>query len=256
MKLPSEREWVVLFGGAERQDVVLALFKAKISVKAILVPAVRDERLSASILKLQENSVPVIDVKKGEVDEVLRSWGGAALLSVGFPYILPKEVIARHDLRLNVHPTLLPKYRGPTTGPYILINGERESGSTVHILDEEMDKGRIIVQSRVTISVFDTVRSLQRKVYATEPALVLDAIRLLDTGFIPLPQDESQASTYPKKRRPDDSRIDPSRPLSELYDQIRACDPDAYPAFFEMEGQKIAIKMWRPDRPEGEIDAL
>jgi methionyl-tRNA formyltransferase len=157
---------------------------------------------------------------------------------------------------LNIHPTLLPKYRGPTTGAYILINNESESGSTIHFLEEEADKGDIVLQSRVVLNPFDTPRSLQRKVYETEPSLIIDALHNLDLGAIPYQQDEGIATSYPKKRKPEDSKIDPTKSLLDLFNEIRACDPLDYPAYFEYLGQKVCIKLWRPEKSEEQNDEI
>jgi methionyl-tRNA formyltransferase len=85
--------------------------------------------------------------------------------------------------------------------------------------------------------------------------LLIDALQLMDTpGFEPMQQDESQATIYPKKRRPEDSEIDPNKSLVELFDTIRACDPQDFPAFFFIEGQRVCIRLWRPERPVEEDD--
>ena len=252
----SERDWVVLFGGADRERSVLVLHERGVRIVAVIAPETRHPRLQMSIDRLRQHGLPLVTVTRSQLDQALLEWSGCAMLSVGFPFLIPSSVLMRHDLRLNVHPTLLPRYRGPTTGAYILMNGDTESGSTVHVLDEEMDKGAIVAQSHVPISKFDTVRSLQRKVYASEPQLVMDALRHLDGGRPQVPQNEAAASTFPAKRTPADSEIDPTKPLVELFDAIRACDAGSYPAFFYVDGQKVCVKLWRPDRLGDESDTL
>jgi len=69
-------------------------------------------------------------------------------------------------------------------------------------------------------------------------------------------QDAAQATEYRIKRKPEDSEIDPQRPLLDLYNQIRACDPDDYPAYFYVEGQKVCIGLWRQDKPGSELDMI
>jgi methionyl-tRNA formyltransferase len=252
----SQQDWIILFGGADRENIVIMLFNMGVAIKSIIVPSLQSNRLKASIDKIRYMNVPIIQVDKKQIDSSLQIWEGCALLSIGFPYLLSADILKRHSLRLNVHPTLLPKYRGPTTGAYILINGEKFSGSTVHILDTEMDKGDIIVQSKVEISKFDTVRSLQRKVYASEPELIKLAFRHLDANLPLIIQDEKTSSTFPRKRKPEDSLIDPQKSVLELFDFIRACDPEEYPAFFYVDGQKVCIKLWRPERTLEDFDTI
>ena len=152
-----------------------------------------------------------------------------------------------------MHPTLLPRFRGPTTLAYVILNGQKETGSTVHIIDEGMDTGPIVLQRSVEITPFDTLRSLQRKVYSIEPDLLIDALRLMDSpDFTPQAQDEKQATVFLKKRTPADSEINPEKSLLDLYDEIRACAPEDFPAFFFVKGQKVCVQFWWPDLDSNE----
>ncbi len=187
---------------------------------------------------------------------ILLSYERKSLLSIGFPYLLPGKYLSLFHLAINIHPTLLPRYRGPTTGAYILMNNERESGSTVHHMTVHMDRGDIIAQSRVALTPFDTISSLQRKVYQSEPELLIQALTSLEAGIPSRPQDENLATVFPQKRRPADSVIDPSLPLIELFDQIRACDPVDFPAYFVYNGEKVCIKLWRPHKSDDEADLI
>lgn len=251
-----KQDWVILFGGPRREPVVMSLLATGMTVRAIIVPEVQTPALRKSVDALRSQNVPIITTRKADIDTTLLPFAGHAMFSVGFPFLLPVSVLERHSLRLNVHPTLLPVYRGPMSGYYIPVNNEKESGSTVHFLEAGMDDGDIIIQNRVPISKFDTVRSIQRKVYEHEPALVVEALKKLDAGEPATKQDETQATIFQKMRTPADSEIDPNKPLIELFDMIRACDPDAYPAFFYMEGQKVCIRLWRPDRPPEDKDDM
>ena len=244
----SIMKWVILFGGAGREACITRMLEEGIEIKAIIVPEKRIENLAQVISKLRDLHCEVVEVSKSGIDNVLGSYAGNALLSIGFPYLIQGEMLALFQPALNLHPTLLPRYRGPTSGAYILINNERESGSTVHHMTSHMDRGDIVLQSRVALSPFDTIRSMQRKVYAQEPELLINALAALNGGVEPVPQDESQASEYPKKRMPADSEVDPGMPLIDLVNQIRACDPSQFPAFFIYKGQKMVIQLHRPDR--------
>ena len=105
-------------------------------------------------------------------------------------------------------------------------------------MESKVDAGDIILQSKVKITKFDTLKSLQSKVYKTEPKLILDAIKKLDSGDPYTKQNENDASIFPK-RTPEDSEIDPNKTILELYDDIRACDPDNFPAFFYLDKKYI-----------------
>jgi methionyl-tRNA formyltransferase len=252
----SSKEWIILFGGAGRESSIERILAEGVRVLAIIVPSRRNAKLELTIERLERMPCELVEVDRAGLEDALLPWEGCALLSIGFPYLIPEKLLLLFQPAINLHPTLLPRYRGPTTAAYILLNGEHESGSTVHYMTPDMDRGDIIAQSRIQLSAFDTIRSLQRKVYASEAQLVMDALTALESGVQARPQDESKASEFPKKRTPEDSMIDPSRPLTELFNQIRACDPDEFPAHFYHLGEKVCIRIWRPEKPveaDGEI---
>lgn len=247
---------MVLFGGAGREGAISALISLGVNISKIITPKVRSVRLSASIQYIARLGLPVIEAGRTELADSLSGSDNAVLLSIGFPYIIPPSLVEQRPLALNVHPTLLPNYRGPTTGAYVLKNNDKIAGSTVHLIDSQVDTGAIVAQSLVQLSPFDTVKSMQRKVYKSEAELILRAIDLLDSGATPIPQDESAASIYPRVLKPEDSIVDASKPLVELINDIRACDPDEYPAYFMHCGEKLCVKLWRPDKLASESDML
>jgi len=251
-----QQPWIVLFGGAGREQIIERMVAEGLKIKAIAVPNVKSEKLAKAVEKLSNFGLPVVEVKRSAIDLCLNSYPECNLFSIGFPYILPKAAVVGRPLALNIHPTLLPKYRGPTTGPHILMNDEKESGSSVHYLTDKVDAGDIVVQSHVPIRPFDTIRSMQRKVYAAEPELVIEAIKRLDLGEKATPQNEQQASVFPIVRKPADSEIDPNKPLLALVNEIRACDAFEYPAFFIYHGEKVCIRLWRPEKKESEYDEI
>jgi methionyl-tRNA formyltransferase len=248
--------WVVLFGGAGREGCIERMIAENVNLKAIIVPARRSENLERVVSKLKALPCEIIEAEKSRLADILNPFSGNALLSIGFPYLIPFDLLRIFQPALNLHPTQLPRYRGPTTGAYILIKNEQESGSTVHYMTELMDRGDILAQNRVALTPFETLRSLQRKVYSREPDLLMEALDVLKNGTLAQLQDENLASEFPKKRTPTDSEIDPSRPLIELFNQIRACDPDEFPAFFIMHGQKVCVRLWRPEKTQDEFDEV
>ncbi len=248
--------WIVLLGSPSRLGVVEALMEEGIEIQLLILPESRRNSFDKTFSLLQETVSDCRFVSKDSFSNVSSDFSECAILSVGYPYLLEAEIINRHPICLNLHPTLLPKYRGPTTGAFVIRNNEKFAGSTVHILEDEPDTGPIICQSKVELTRFDTVKSMQEKVYALEPQLIVDAFRKLRTGLIPEPQDDKMASIYERKRVPEDSEIDADQSLSLLYDEIRSCDPDTYPAFFYVEGEKVCIRLWRPDRGEDESDSM
>ncbi len=96
----------------------------------------------------------------------------------GFMRILSKNFIKRFKGKiLNIHPSLLPKYKGLNTHQRVISNNEKYSGCTVHFVNSRLDSGKIILQKKVKISKFDTAKSLANKILIQEHKLYPKAIR-------------------------------------------------------------------------------
>lgn len=256
--VPSPLPLVVL-AGLDKSAVLRALLADGERIEALVLPfgAGLEARLGELPALAAAHRIPVLRPRRAELEAALRGVPATALLSLGYPHLLTPAVLSIFRWNLNTHPTLLPKYRGPATAWHVLAAGERESGVTVHHIDAGMDTGPVLVQLRCPLTPFDTLRSLKRKTDGLEPEAVRQALALLRAGRgAGAPQDESAASTFREKRTPDDSRVDPARPLAELYHAIRACDPDRFPAFFEVDGQRVGIRLFRLNRPAGEPDTI
>lgn len=131
----------------------------------------------------------------------------------------------------NLHGSLLPRYRGRAPANWVLVNGERETGVTLHQMVKRADAGPIIAQQRVPISALDTALTLHGKLRKAAANLLSDALPLLARGRLPgTPQDESQA-TYFGRRTPADGLIDWARPAAQLNNLIRAVT-QPYPGAF------------------------
>jgi formyltetrahydrofolate-dependent phosphoribosylglycinamide formyltransferase len=102
----------------------------------------------------------------------------------GFMRLLTPAMTKKWEGRmLNIHPSLLPAYKGLNTYKRVLEAGERETGCTVHYVTAEMDAGEIILQERVTIAADDTVETLQQRVHAAEHRIYPEALRRVAARF-------------------------------------------------------------------------
>lgn len=214
-------------------------------------------KVGPTIERARSRGIPVSVVGRNDLATLGKELRGETCLSVGFAYILPPSFLSAVKVCLNVHGTLLPNYAGGRTLNWVIACGESQSGVTVHAMEEGVDSGPILLQKSFPLSPFDTSASLYRKTLEFEPAVVVEALEIYERQGLSgaVPQNSSGVIRYPD-RLPEHSRLDPSRPLAELYDAIRAADPDRYPAFFEVAGQKVCIRLWRPDRPKDEEDML
>jgi len=172
--------------------------------------------------------------------------------------IMPYEVIKSATLGgVNYHPSLLPKYRGGSAINWAVIKGEKETGVTVHFINQRVDTGDIILQEKVTIESEDNVGSLYfNKLYPLGVKLISQAVKLIREGnAIPTAQDENQASFQPMITE-NDVKIDWENPPETIHDLIRGSNPSPG-AHARFRGEKI--KIWEaeisgivPGRP-GEV---
>lgn len=250
---------VLLLVGGEKSRILNALVSERENIIGVLLPysQAREERYEKIIKLCSRYDIPIYRPNKKNLFDILSKLSADLLISVGYPHILSADLLKLSKTNINVHPTLLPKYRGPATAWYVIADGNKESGVTVHFIDEGMDTGDIIHQEKVILSSFDTVNSLMRKTAEIEAETLIKGVnKLMDPMFCPQKQDDSNASLYPQFRRPEDSLLDDSKSLKELYDFIRACDPDRFPAYMIKDGEKVGIKLFRIDKPQNEDDCI
>ncbi len=140
---------------------------------------------------------------------------------------VPPDMIdcARHG-GINYHPSLLPKYRGGSAINWAVINGEKETGVTIHFIDEGVDTGPIILQEKVAVTDDDTVKSLYfGKLYPLGITMICRAVRLIRSGqAVAVAQNENEAS-YQPVITPADTVIDWGQPTKTVYNLIRGSNP-------------------------------
>lgn len=214
-------------------------------------------KVKPTLERARDRGIPVCQVKKSELEKLGAQLAGQICLSAGFAFILPPGFLRAVAVCFNVHGTLLPRYAGGNTLNWVIANGERESGVTVHVVDEGVDTGPVLLQRSFPVSRFDTGASLARKTLELEPEVVLNALELYERhGMSMLKSQDLHGIVRHPDRQPEHSQLDPTRPLIELYDKIRASDPERYPAFFTIDGQKVCIRVWRPEKPADEADLI
>ncbi|MDP3785004.1 MAG: methionyl-tRNA formyltransferase [bacterium] len=141
--------------------------------------------------------------------------------------ILPKEAltIPKKGI-LNVHHSLLPRWRGPAPVKYAILEGDRKTGVSIILTSEKVDAGDILSQKEIEILPEDTYLSLERRLIEIGVPLLLETLPLYLKGKIQAQvQDESQA-TYSKIIKTEDGKIEWSRPVEEIHRQIRALNPE------------------------------
>jgi len=192
----------------------------------------------------EEHGLPVFAPERLDADWVkrLRAWQPDFLFSFYYRRLLPAAVLetARRGA-LNLHGSLLPRYRGRSPVNWVLINGERETGVTLHYMVARADAGDIVGQRRVPIADDDTEYSLYGKQTAAATELLREMYPRLCAGTAPrIPQDHTRA-TYCGGRRAADGVIDWTRSAREIYDLVRAVTHPYPGAFTGWRGRQLLI---------------
>jgi methionyl-tRNA formyltransferase len=193
-------------------------------------------------------------------DELAAAPGGIAalagrlapdlVLSVFYRDLLPAPVLAAGRLAaLNLHPSLLPAYRGRAPINWVLVRGEPRTGVTLHHMIGRADAGDVVGQRAIEIAPRETALTLYRKVEEEGVLLLAEMLPRVAAGTAPrLPQDESRASIF-GRRRPEDGRIDWSWPAARIDCLVRAVAPPWPGAFADVEGRRAWIYQGRPAEP-------
>jgi methionyl-tRNA formyltransferase len=156
--------------------------------------------------------------------------------------IVPKAVIDTPRLAsICFHPSLLPRYRGGSAIPWQIIRGETRTGVTVFWADAGIDTGPILLQKEAKIGPDDTAGSLYyQTLFPLGVEAVLESIDLIAAGQAPrIVQDEAQAS-YDPLCRDEHAQVDWTRPVHEVHNLIRGCDPQPG-AYFVRDGAKVRL---------------
>jgi methionyl-tRNA formyltransferase len=164
------------------------------------------------------------------------------ILSFYYRRLLCQALLAIPRLgAINLHGSLLPKYRGRAPVNWALVNGETHTGVTLHYMIEQADAGDIIAQRVVPIAFEDTALTLFEKMTEAAVELLRSTFPLIKAGLAPRrPQDPAQA-TYFGGRTPDDGRIDWARPALGLYNLVRAVTIPYPGAFTACRGKKLYV---------------
>lgn len=195
--------------------------------------------------------VPVVTPDDVNADDAVASIAAVApdfLFSFYYRLMMKPRVLGLASRgALNLHGSLLPRYRGRAPVNWVLVNGERETGVTLHEMDEKPDHGAIVAQRRIAIGRDDTALSLTRKLAAEARLLLRDVYPRLIDGTAPRKTQEHAASSYFGGRKPADGAIDWTKPAERIRDLVRAVT-DPWPGAFTMLGGRKVLVWWAETR--------
>lgn len=200
---------------------------------------------SPEIVKIcNHNGIPFFlgNPRKGLGYDFIKNIKVDVIVSVNYLFLIEKDII-QHPKKLifNIHGSLLPKYRGRTPHVWAIINNEKETGITAHIIDENCDAGDIISQIKIPINKRDTGADILIKYKLEYYNLVKEVLEKLKKGKLELTKQDENFATYFGKRTAEDGKINWNWKKERIVNWIRA---QAFPypgAFSHVKDQKIVI---------------
>ncbi len=182
--------------------------------------------------------------KDAETLTQLREIGADVFVVIAYGQILSQEILDMPKLGcVNVHGSILPKYRGAAPIQWCLYHGEKQTGITTMLMDAGMDTGAMLLKATTPINLLDNAQDLAEKLATTGADLLVKTLLILERGEIePIPQDNSEA-TYAPLIKKEDYQIDWSKSAIQLHNQIRGFYPNCITSF---RNQQIKITATAP----------
>jgi methionyl-tRNA formyltransferase len=253
---------IVFLGTPEFSSIVLDKL-IKNNYRPVLVitapdkPVGRKKIITPSATKVlsQKYKIPVLQPNKiNDINTKIKDLKPDLGIVVAYKQIIPKDILSIPKYGfLNIHPSLLPKYRGPAPIQTALLNGDKKTGVTIILIDAEMDHGKIV--SNINYQIKDNIifEELSNDLAELSAELLIATIpKYINKEIQPKEQDESKVS-FTKIIKKEDGEIDLSKSAQEIERQVRAFNPWPGSFFFlKKKGKKIRIKILEAYASESE----
>jgi len=202
----------------------------------VAVSPVKELALAAGVVIHQPEKI-----KTQENEQLLRKLAPDVIVIIAYGQIIPARLLPIPRLGwINLHASLLPKYRGAAPIAWAIANGESVTGNTTMRIDAGMDTGEMLLQQELWIGPEETAPELAARLSEAGAGLMVETLRGLEAGtLLGLAQDHAAASSAPILKR-EDGRIDWSMPAQEIYNRMRGFAP--WPgAYTEFRGQSCHL---------------
>ena len=227
-----------------------ALLNSEHEVLAVVTqpdkPIGREQRIEPPPIKkaIAKTSIPILQparIKDQQATEQIRSLTPDVIVVVAYGQILPRDVLEIPRFAcLNLHASLLPRWRGASPIQATIAAGDCETGITVMYMDEELDTGDILLQRSVEILPNDTGGSLHDRLAQIAPDALLESLRLVAAGNAPRIKQDTARATYAPKLKREHGQIDWSESAEAIERKIRAYNP--WPgAFMKVDHQNLKV---------------
>lgn len=189
--------------------------------KKLTPPPVKTVALNSGIRVLQPERI-----KDEAFVNTIKEINPDVIVVAAYGKILPAKILHLPKYGcINVHASLLPKYRGAAPINWAIINGEKETGITIMQMDEGLDTGGILLQKGIEITKEDTAGTLSNKLSKIGAGLLIEGLGAIEKGGIKaIPQDNSKSSYAPMLKK-EDGQIDWTKGAEDIYNMVRGMDP-------------------------------
>ncbi len=227
---------IVFFGTADIGAEILNSLAEHHQIQAVITspdkPVGRKQLLTPSSISnaAEKIGLPILKPQKVKNNEnllqELSKLDADIFIVIAYGKILPKEIIELPRLKtINVHFSLLPKYRGASPVQFALLNDEVKTGSTIMLMDEELDHGPILESITTDISPDETNPQLQLRLAQLSIPLLLNTLDKFSKNEIKIQPQNHDLATFTKIIKKEDGLINWSKPAREIYNQWRAYQP-------------------------------
>lgn len=210
-----------------------------------LIKFVFTDRLSKEIIDICTiHSIPIFigNPRNGKASSFVKQFDIDVLLSINYLFIVEQDILKiPKKYAINFHGSLLPKYRGRTPHIWAIINNEKETGVTSHIISEKCDEGDIVYQEKIIIPDNATGASLLNEFNHRYPLIISKVISMIENNSIKFIKQDSSKATYFEKRTPDDGEINWNWQKERIYNWVRAQSRPYPGAFTFYNNNKIVI---------------
>ncbi len=181
------------------------------------------------------------DVNSPESIEAIRAVDPQAIAVCAFGQLIKEPLLGEYAM-LNVHPSLIPRWRGAAPIERALIAGDPSTGVTIMRVTAGLDSGPVALTEEIAIAPDDDYESLSARLAELGGELLVRAIDALAAGELEFSEQDEARATYAEKISPDERRLDPSRPADELERLVRALTPQVG-AYLELEdGERLGVR--------------
>jgi methionyl-tRNA formyltransferase len=180
-------------------------------------------------------------IRAPEVEQQLRELAPDVIVIIAYGQIIPARLLPIPRLGwINLHASLLPKYRGAAPIQWAIANGEQVTGNTSMRIDAGMDTGDMLLQQEMPIGADETAPELAARLSEAGAGLMIETLRGLQSGSLPARAQDSSAASYAPMLKREDGRVEWSKPALEIYNRLRGFTP--WPgAYTEFRGQTCHV---------------